>query len=642
MNKITEKLYFFSLSFVACLIIFASTFYWLFNFLWYYQLISFVLALFFSILLTNKFFNLKFDYNLLKLTKKKLKKEYYKKIKLIHLIFITSLALSWFYIISGKSLNSLNSPWQYISPYFFIFLLISIISALIISYRNLQFKLLTFSLLFFTGCSIAVSIYSLGYGFDPFIHEAGIKAMKELGAISPKTLHYTGQYVLTIVINQISQIPISALNKWLVPTFTAIFLPFSLFLWYKKTFNTKNSLALISLLILPIALFTITTPQNLAYSFLLIIIFLGLTQSKKYLLLSSLLSLATFFIHPLAGMPALIFSFLSIIFYFKKEIGLKKQKILSNITILLTTIAIPSSFLLINNFTFNFSSIFQFDLFKTLDLSGQENIILNLAYFYYFNLTLIILILIILGFLIWKKKYQKISPTIAISLKISLALFLSYVISQYISFDFLIDYERSYYRERLIILSLLFSLPVIIVLFHDFFIKLKRQNKVIKVFFLSIISLIVLASVYFSYPRVDKYFNSHSFSVSSYDLETVNFIENLIEKKENKDYIVLANQQVSVAALKTFGFNRYIKDDLYFYPIPTSGPLYPYYLEMVYDYPSKENMTKATSLANVNTGFLVLNKYWWGFKRLVEEAKVEADNYYQLQNGEIYIFEYNL
>jgi len=632
MNTIIEKLYFFSLSFIASLIIFASIFYWLFNFFWYFQLISFVLALIFSIFIYSKFFNINNNYQ---------KKQLIKKFKIVHLIFTLSLILSWIYILSAQNLNSLNSPWQYINNNFFLSFLVLIISTLIINYKNLKFKLLSFTLLFFTASSIAVLIYHLGYGFDPFIHEAGIKAIIELGEISPKTLYYTGQYVLIILLNQISSIPVSLINQYLVPSFSAIFIPFSLYHWYKKTFNSNNALALLALLILPISLFTITTPQNLAYSFLLITIFLGLISDKKNLLLASLLSVTTFFIHPLAGIPALIFTFLSIIYYFKKEIGIKRQNILSYFIYIVTAIAIPSSFLLINNFKFKFFPIFKFDLFRSLSLSGHEDIILNLNYLYSFNLPLIILLLIISGFLIWKNKYQKISPTLSISLKMSIALFISYVISQYISFDFLIDYERDYYRQRLLILSSLFSLPIIIIFFHDFFLKLKKQNNIIKLFFLSIISFSILASVYSSYPRVDKYFNSHSFSLSTYDLETVSFIEDLAQEKEDKGYIVLANQQVSVAALKTFGFNRYIKDDLYFYPIPTSGPLYPYYLKMVYDYPSRENIKEATTIAGVDKGFLVLNKYWWGFKRLVEEAKIEADDFYQLNDGDIYIFQYN-
>ncbi|MCF7820154.1 MAG: hypothetical protein K9M44_01635, partial [Candidatus Pacebacteria bacterium] len=415
--------------------------------------------------------------------------------------------------------------------------------------------------------------------------------------------------------------------------------PFSLYFWQKNTLKTKNIFPLMALLILPISVFTITTPQNLSYSLLLVSIFLNLSQSKRGLALASLLSVATFFIHPLAGIPALIFSFLNISYFYRQSLGKTKEKILSWIITILTALALPASFLIINNFKFNLSSPFKLGLFQYLSWPGQENLVFNSVYLYIFNLPILILILIISGIVLWFKQYKQQTPALAVSLKLSLAMFIAYILSQYISFEFLIEYEREYYRQRLLVLTLFFALPFIVFTLKNLFSQLKTQNKTLKIFILIILSLTITASVYYSYPRKDKYFNSHSISVSTADIETVSFIEN---QAGGDDYIVLANQQVSVAALKTFGFNRYLQDNLYFYPIPTSGPLYPFYLQMVYDYPSFQNMEKALKMSGASKGFLVINKYWWGFKKLVEEAKNEADNFYQLQNGDVYIFEYNL
>jgi hypothetical protein len=146
-------------------------------------------------------------------------------------------------------------------------------------------------------------------------------------------------------------------------------------------------------------------------------------------------------------------------------------------------------------------------------------------------------------------------------------------------------------------------------------------------------------SLYLSYPRFDKYHNSRGYSTGINDLKAVEYIE----KNSKNDYIVLANQQVSAAALKNFGFSRYLKnknnEEIYFYPIPTGGELYRYYLEMVYEKPTKENMLKAMEFSKVSEAYFVLNKYWWAFPKILEEAKIEADQFTDI-NEEVYIFKY--
>jgi hypothetical protein len=116
---------------------------------------------------------------------------------------------------------------------------------------------------------------------------------------------------------------------------------------------------------------------------------------------------------------------------------------------------------------------------------------------------------------------------------------------------------------------------------------------------------------------------------------------NFINADANQDFIVLANQQVGAAAVKQFGFKKYYgRDQLFYYPIPTSSPLYQSYLDMVYKKPSRETMNAAMSLAGVKDGYFVLNKYWWGFKKILDEAKLSADNYQEIDNGEVFVFKY--
>jgi len=51
-------------------------------------------------------------------------------------------------------------------------------------------------------------------------------------------------------------------------------------------------------------------------------------------------------------------------------------------------------------------------------------------------------------------------------------------------------------------------------------------------------------------------------------------------------------------------------------------------------------MLAAMDLVGVNEAYFVLNKYWWAFPKIVEEAKLEADEWQGLDKGEIYVFRY--
>ena len=44
-------------------------------------------------------------------------------------------------------------------------------------------------------------------------------------------------------------------------------------------------------------------------------------------------------------------------------------------------------------------------------------------------------------------------------------------------------------------------------------------------------------------------------------------------------------------------------------------------------------------LAGVNEAYFVLNKYWWAFAKILDEAKLEADSWQEF-NNEVFVFKY--
>jgi hypothetical protein len=631
MTKNLEKIYYFILLSLSFLAIWGSIIYLSFELNQTMRIVILLLSII-STIFSIKFLKIKFPKNKLKEKKRNIKAPTFYYILYFLILFIIS-----YLLIKAVSTEALISPWQVLDSKFFISYTILTIISLYGFYNKYQGHNLVLIILYLISFSIALIIYKIGYGFDPFIHQASMEAIDKLGKINPKNLYYNGYYSIVLIIHDLLQISIETVNKFFVPILAALSLPLALNVFVKHYFTKyKNTIISAMVLILPFSIFIISTPQNLAYLFLILSLILGTTLKRKYIYLSGILSLASFFIHPLAGIPALIFWVLIFIYKNKDKIKRWQYKTLLSLGSLASIISIPLAFVLMgqSSFNINFGTIGQFSLFWP---SG-ENLWLNFSYLYGFNTFIFILILILFGLLIYLKNYKNAPKIFTLTNILGLSFFLSYLLSQGLNFEYLIDYERGYYKQRILIISIIFFLPMIITSFKYLIAKLYYTDKYFKMSALIITSLLICASLYHSYPRYDNFYNSRGYSISSQDIETVKFIEKI---NKNNDYIVLANQQVSLAALKNYGFKKYYKNNIFYYPIPTSGQLYKYYLDMVYKAPNNETIKKARELTGAKTVYFVINKYWWASTKIIDEASLIADEKYELFDGDIYIFEYN-
>ena len=176
-----------------------------------------------------------------------------------------------------------------------------------------------------------------------------------------------------------------------------------------------------------------------------------------------------------------------------------------------------------------------------------------------------------------------------------------------------------------------------------------------------------------AYPRNDPYIIGHGYSVSAADLKTVNYID---QEAADKSYVVLANQAVAAAAIQELGFKKYfpqmpintngyeftnnhlsesapttdkesnlnsstVSNNIFFYPIPTGGPLYQIYLQMVYQLPLRETAQKASQLTGAKIVYLVVNRYWERAAEIIEIAQETADKYAIINGGQVYVFKYS-
>ncbi len=589
--------------------------------------------------------------------KRKIKNRKYSKIILIaYFLLLISL---FFILFKSRSTNSLSTPWSEIPNYFFFLYFLATATLFLFILKSRKYILTLLSLHYFLSFSIALIVYKIGYGFDPFVHQATENLIKEKGVVDPKPLYYLGQYSLVVILNKITFISIVFLDKILVPFLSATLLPTAIYQFLNKWFeNSKiNNLIILLLLILPLSLFIVTTPQNLAYLFLILTILYGLTCSNSlHLVTVYVFAMASLLSQPIAGIPAILFAIAITIYHSDKQ---KIKKYLFAILFVLLIASLPSAFYFVEKNTPESVSVDQViesvntstSLFN-LQIPNQQNFLLNYVYLIGFNINIIIILLALFGVIIYLKNKGK-NNIFLLNLFVTLSLIASYLLSSKLSFNYVIDYERTDFLNRILIVSIIFSLPLIMISLYWIIEKTLIKNKFTKIVLSLFAILLITNSLYLSYPRVDRYYNSKGYSVSQTDIDAVNWIE----QNSNEDYIVLANQQVGAAALREIGFAKYYqtalpaseeglegtekKLELYFYPIPTSSPLYRYYLKMVHERPTKKTMQEAMDLVNINESYFVLNKYWWAFDKIKEEAKLEADSWEEIDNGEIYIFRYN-
>lgn len=555
--------------------------------------------------------------------------------------YLLLLIAAFYILLNHRTANSIISPWQVVPNYFLVIYGLATLCLIANIIINGKFSLPLIVAHYFLSFSVALIVYRLGYGYDSFIHLTTENLIDKVGAVLPKPFYYLGQYGLLVNLHKITTLPLAWLDKLLLPVLAAVFLPVTLWQALTTWFNEKRlSLILIlTSLALTFPFLIVTTPQNLAYFLLIIIILLGLTCKSFYDFFTILLlALTALIIQPIAGLPALLFCLFLAVYHSDRS---KIKKFAYPLLIAITLFILPASFYFLNR---QISSAAANDTAVqtlnqlALNIPGQENFILNFAYLYGFNLKFILILLALSGMVI-ALRHKEQCKVLWLYFTLAASLFISYLIASKIPFAFLIDYERSDYPERILLIACLFLLPFMIIAIYALIEKIAKQNIFIKLSFAVFLTLLITASLYLTYPRYDNYFNSRGYSVSSSDLKAVSWING----DAKNDFIVLANQQISAAALDQFGFKKYYsvgQNQLFYYPVPTSSPLYQSYLDMVYKTPSRETMSGAMNLAGVREGYFVLNKYWWAFKKILDEAKLSADSWQEIDNGEVYVFKY--
>ncbi|HUT21852.1 MAG TPA: hypothetical protein VMX18_00415 [Candidatus Bipolaricaulota bacterium] len=550
-------------------------------------------------------------------------------------------------IIDGRNDIAAPTPWAFIDKRIFI---VYFIATFILIVFLTRVKLKKFwqkiflSIHFFLSFSVAVIVYKLGFGYDPFIHQKTVELIVKDGFVSPKPFYYLGQYAIEVFANKVLAVPIDWLDRLLLPVLAAAALPHLILSCVKRI---KPAAALLFLTV-PCSFLIVTTPQYLSFLFCLIVSFLCFKYLKEKSiswLWPIFFAAAAICVHPLSGLPAFLFAIGILIFQKRSEsIGIKALKI--GYIILSATIA-PLAFMAAGLLGGQ-RTILSFDLQAMVESAGhffthvfywKNNFryILDLVYFYGFNWKFFFLIFIAIFILFAIKKSaerKKETRVFSIYLGAFFLILINYLILKNIfAFNELIYYERSDYAQRLIFLMFIIMTPVFISAWNLLIDKIK-EKRLAEISFQVMASLLICAGFYLSYPRFDNVSADPAVNVSKYDFAAAEYIN----KNESEKYVVLANQNTSAAAVRLYGFAPTL-NGYFYYPVPTGGELYQYFLKMVNDAPKIEYVNEVKNLTGADTVYFVIPKYWNNFNNTVTQAIANSLESKSIDD-QIYIFKY--
>lgn len=578
------------------------------------------------------------------------------KVWLVMALSIFLFALFFSTLASHPVTDTVRSVWERLpSSLFILFVLAAVlVFGLLWRGRERAVSLLLVCLLLFATLSVVAIALPIGFGFDSFIHKATESHLAEFGTIMPKPFYYIGQYALVLFAYHGFHIPIDLADTFLVPVLTALLLPMA---WYFAAahITRKRGIAMLTLtglFLLPLSQFIVTTPQSLANLWTLLIILASvpylLEKEHPRLRVLFVACVATILIHPIAGIPALLyFMFLSTDPSRTNPRTPKTNRIVRALLIAFACVVLPLSFVLNSlvsgqSLGINWSALNPLTILSGLNLSvffeNRFNPLLDLLYLYGLNAMLILILITVFA---WVEYRRDLSRRFRALLLIVLALTANYLIlSTFLEFTFLIDYERLNYASRLLPLISFFLVPLLILGLGHLFVNIKGQPVILRACVLVGLVMITGSTLYVSYPRRDAYVTSRGFNVGQADIDAVHLVETMAAGEQ---YLALANQSVSAAAIQEIGFRYY--GDLFFYPIPTGGELYEYFLAMN-ESPNRETAAKALAIVpqhgDMTTLFFLVNNYWWDAPRIIETAKTTADDWRSLGDGQIYLFRYDL
>lgn len=548
---------------------------------------------------------------------------------------VLALAAWWSAVLPVAITDAVRSPWGIVPVFSVAALGIALFCGIALLRRHgaLGASLLLATL--FSGVSMAAVVYPLGFGFDPFLHRATVAHIAEFGTITPKPLYYIGQYAIELVLTLLARLPLTTVDHILLPVLTTLFIGTSAWYGLRDRMTSAPALVLAGLVFLPLGAFVSTTPQGIAYVFTASVVLLSFGATPAWLL--ALLALASLLTHPLAGIPTALFVAAHLL---ARRVQPSLQPLVIALAGVASVAAIPVLFAVQAarsglSLEAHLGNILEPARWSGLALSGflTNNFSTGFDALYLVVGNLFLLTVIIAAVGIFRIRRERLAW---LPVAMASGMFLNFLtLSIVFDFDFLISYERQDYAVRALTLTVLFLLPFACIAVADLLARLAKKPVALHASCIALLAFIGAANIYGAYPRHDNYTRSAGFNVSTADVDAVYEIH---ERGGDEPYIVLANQATSAAAVAAFGFSTYYHTDIFYYPIPTGGPLYEQFLAMVNEAPARATMETAMDLAGVDLAFFAVSDYWWQSDAIIENAKRIADDWFSVDEDKVTVF----
>jgi hypothetical protein len=261
-------------------------------------------------------------------------------------------------------------------------------------------------------------------------------------------------------------------------------------------------------------------------------------------------------------------------------------------------------------------------------------------------------LVVLIGLITWyKQKERDVSLYLFPSACVGFIL-AAWLLTTFVTFPNVSSAEQSHYPMRLVWSSVLFLLAWCMSWVHSCVTRVSHRSAHrtphgrFRAHYsvgcrLLVFSSIITISFYLSYPQHNPKVSFPGYNVTDADFAAVQYIH---AQNANIDYVVLSNQLTAVAALSSYGFVQYYDTavgHLYYYSIPSGGPLADLYRKMLYEGQKPSFMNTAMTITHTERAYFVVSSFWKDFDSIVENAKTTADRWEYLNNGRIIVFEYN-
>jgi hypothetical protein len=506
-------------------------------------------------------------------------------------------------LLMARTGAALISPWDVVNPALFLLFALATGYA-IFSVRRLGWGWggLLMAIHISIAFGVSAIIYGIGFGYDPFVHEAATSYIFTHGVIFPKHPFYIGQYALVIAVQTLTRLGIHLIQTVLVPLLApAAFVGAS----YVRSIRTQGTpaAALSAMLLMMYAPLTFTVPYDLALVLLIVVILLFEMMDRttvRWTVWS--LAGAAACIHPLIGLPALCLAFIGTLRLrgfrgFTSGVFLTAAVLTTALGVYAIrnggSIALPAGEHLMGMMHAFVDPIF---------LPSGNHPFWTALYVMYYAWPIFLIVIGSAALLRRAGRSSLQTPFVGIAGGCLLA---AIAVALSIHFKDIISYEQLEFSFRLISLTPWLLITGVMAAAE---VVMRSRGAIWAV------SIASMLAWYVAYPQFNPVFSVYSPGVGDADIHSVERIEKLANGTR---YVALVPQMTSAAALQRIGFERSIDTvdgDIYPYAIPTGGVLYGKYFSIYYGGDSLDAITSAAAYAGVDTVFMTVPWGWdpWG------------------------------